>query len=442
VIAGTPHVRDDWPTDAGVMEYRVAELTAELEQARIPLQVRRGGEIAVEWLGRLSIEELRRFGLGGNPRYLLVETPYYGWPLELADSLYWLRASGITPVLAHPERNAEVQARPELLARLVDGGALVQITAASLDGRIGKRPQQTARRLVESGIAHLLASDAHNASIREVGMSSAARAVGGRLADWLTYDVPAAILADAPIPPRPQGGRSGAGRLRKLFRASIQTLPLEALPFPSLGTAVPLSTSEFPNRGQVFHRRVSHVLQGARHAQPALEPNRGGRDEPEQVFPTAAAGGRAARGRGGRGQRGENSQGKGSNCPSRPADRDRTPRCERLPARAHARVLRTRNRDGRRLHRARSRLDAGRRARREARVVHPWTFRRENSFLLGDFRRGNPASPYYLAATGDFPAELRLFYKLGVDGVFSDNSDVAVAVRTDVFGGPGKGDNQ
>ncbi len=28
---------------------------------------------------------------------------------------------------AHPERNAEVQARPELLARLVDGGALVQI---------------------------------------------------------------------------------------------------------------------------------------------------------------------------------------------------------------------------------------------------------------------------------------------------------------------------
>jgi protein-tyrosine phosphatase len=219
VIAGTPHVRDDWPTDAGVMEYRVAELAAELEQAGIPLEVRRGGEIAVEWLGRLSIEELRRFGLGGNPRYLLVETPYYGWPLALADSLYSLRASGITPVLAHPERNAEVQAHPELLVRLVEGGALVQVTAASLDGRLGKRPRQTARRLVESGIAHLIASDAHRASIREVGMGSAARAVGGPLADWLTYDVPAAILADARIPPRPRGGRSGAGWLGKLFGA-------------------------------------------------------------------------------------------------------------------------------------------------------------------------------------------------------------------------------
>ena len=66
-------------------------------------------------------------------------------------------------------------------------------------------------------------------------------------------------------------------------------------------------------------------------------------------------------------------------------------------------------------------------------VVHPWTFRRENTFLPEDFRQGNPASPFYLQATGDFPAELRLFYKLGIDGLFSDNPDVAVAVRHEVF---------
>jgi glycerophosphoryl diester phosphodiesterase len=67
-------------------------------------------------------------------------------------------------------------------------------------------------------------------------------------------------------------------------------------------------------------------------------------------------------------------------------------------------------------------------------IVHGWTFRRENSFLPEDFRAGNPASPVYLAATGDFPAELRLFYGLGIDGVFSDNPDVAVAVRAKEFG--------
>ena len=68
-------------------------------------------------------------------------------------------------------------------------------------------------------------------------------------------------------------------------------------------------------------------------------------------------------------------------------------------------------------------------------IVHGWTFRRENTFLPEDFRAGNPASPVYLAATGDFPAELRLFYGLGIDGVFSDNPDVAVAVRAQQFGG-------
>jgi glycerophosphoryl diester phosphodiesterase len=58
--------------------------------------------------------------------------------------------------------------------------------------------------------------------------------------------------------------------------------------------------------------------------------------------------------------------------------------------------------------------------------VHPYTFRRENTFLPADFQQGDPASPAFPIATGDFPAELRLFFGLGVDGLFTDNADVAV----------------
>jgi protein-tyrosine phosphatase len=213
-IAGTPHVRDDWPTKADVMEDRVAELRAELELAGIPLDVRTGGEIALPWLARLSREELRRFTLGGS-RYLLVETPYYGWPLELPDALRSLQEEGFAPVLAHPERNPEVAARPQQLEALVEAGVLVQVTAASVDGRIGRRAQECGLLLIREGLAHLLASDAHHASVREVGMAEAATRVGDTaLARWLTWDVPAAILTDEAIPPRPEGRAGGwLGRL-------------------------------------------------------------------------------------------------------------------------------------------------------------------------------------------------------------------------------------
>jgi len=217
-IAGTPHVRDDWPTEASVIEERVAELRAELAQRRIPLEVLPGAEIALDWLPRLAEDDLRSFGLGGNPRYVLVETPYYGWPVALPDRLASLRAAGFTPVLAHPERNLEVQVRPERLLDLVDGGVLIQVTAASVDGRIGKRARECARRLLEAGLVHMIASDAHHAAVREAGMRAAAQAVGGgALARWLTYEVPAAVVTDTPVPPRPAALRRRGGWLGKLF---------------------------------------------------------------------------------------------------------------------------------------------------------------------------------------------------------------------------------
>ncbi len=217
-IAGTPHVRDDWPTAADLMEQRVAELQLALERAGIDLTVRPGGEIAIDWLSRLDVEELRRFGLGGNPGYLLVETPYYGWPSGLAERLFALCEEGFTPVLAHPERNGEVQMDPGRLAHLVESGVLVQVTAASVEGRIGRRARECGLVLVREGLAHLLASDAHHASVREVGMAAAAQAVGGgALARWLTWDVPAAILDDTPIPRRP-GRTRRPGWLGRLFQ--------------------------------------------------------------------------------------------------------------------------------------------------------------------------------------------------------------------------------
>jgi glycerophosphoryl diester phosphodiesterase len=62
-------------------------------------------------------------------------------------------------------------------------------------------------------------------------------------------------------------------------------------------------------------------------------------------------------------------------------------------------------------------------------VVHPWTFRRENAFLPAELRRGDPEAEGFDRATGDLAAELALFFELRVDGVFTDNADVAGVAR-------------
>jgi protein-tyrosine phosphatase len=210
VLAGTPHVRHDHPTTPQQMEAALARVQ---EAAGGIVRVVGGGEIDLAELARPA-EELRRFGLGGNPAYLLVETPHVGWPLDLPDRLFRLRASGVTPVLAHPERNAEVQARPELLEPVVAAGGLTQLTAAALDGRWGPRAGDCARTLLERGLAHLIASDAHTPEVRAVGMRRAAAALGDEaLARWLTEGVPGAIVDGGPLPERPEPARRRRFRL-------------------------------------------------------------------------------------------------------------------------------------------------------------------------------------------------------------------------------------
>ena len=57
-------------------------------------------------------------------------------------------------------------------------------------------------------------------------------------------------------------------------------------------------------------------------------------------------------------------------------------------------------------------------------LVFSWTFRSENFFLPAEIRRSED-----LRAHGDAAAEYRLFYDLGVDAVFSDFPEQAVAAR-------------
>jgi protein-tyrosine phosphatase len=210
-IAATPHVRADYPTRPEEMERGVLALRQDFVEQRIPVEVLHGGELDLVMLGSLDDDALRRFSLARSERYLLLEFPYTGWPSGLEETVDGLGRRGFVSVLAHPERNREAQADPGRLAEAVRLGALVQLTAASVEGRIGRSSQRAAQRLLDAGLAHVLASDAHTPEIREAGLATAVEAVGDeRLAAYLTVEAPGAIVAGEALPgppPRPRRRR-------------------------------------------------------------------------------------------------------------------------------------------------------------------------------------------------------------------------------------------
>jgi len=202
-MVGTPHVRPDLPTSPESRDQARGALQDALLDERIPLRVLAGAEIALDSLDGLDDGALESFSLGSG-RCLLVESPYGSWPLGTAFTLGSLTRRGFRIVLAHPERNRDVQDDVEFLRDYGDWGVMFQVTAASLAGLAGRAAQATTLRLIESGLAHVIASDAHGHAARPLSFDGARRQLGDdALFTWMSHAVPDAIVSGEEIPPRP-----------------------------------------------------------------------------------------------------------------------------------------------------------------------------------------------------------------------------------------------
>ena len=219
----TPHMIESYPTDPRDVRLGVARLRTALHDAEIPLEIHTGGEIALPWLERMSEDDLAMASIGGGGRWLLLEMPFQGWPLRLAEILRDLEIRGYGAILAHPERADAVQRAPDRVRDIIGRGALVQVTAGSFLGEHGPAARRAALMLLGGGVAHFLASDAHSAGPwrppdLEAGLQAAADAIDvhPQSLAWMVGEGPAAVLEGLPVRPprltssrRPrEGGRS------------------------------------------------------------------------------------------------------------------------------------------------------------------------------------------------------------------------------------------
>ena len=213
-VAATPHVSENHPTTPERMRQGVIETRTALEEAGIALKVYGGAEVAIDQVGQLSDEDLKGLTLGPTEGFMLLETPYAAWPMDLDHQLGRLAALGIRGILAHPERSHGVQAPGgiEKLEFAVSRGLYTQVTAGSLSGRFGGSAKAAAIELIQRELVTVIASDSHNTDRRPPRMGEAAAEVGSaELAKWLTTDAPLAIVRGERLPPRPPAPERAKG---------------------------------------------------------------------------------------------------------------------------------------------------------------------------------------------------------------------------------------
>lgn len=162
-ILTTPHIRGN-ASELARHEYHKREFQKLLD-AKPEMELHLGGEVRVTAETRTVVEH-KEFTPDERSKYILLELEFEQVPRYFPELLFEYRLHGLTPVLAHPERNIGILKRPELALELVKQGARLQVTTGSLTGELGESFQDCAIRLLEAGLVTFLASDAHNLTTR------------------------------------------------------------------------------------------------------------------------------------------------------------------------------------------------------------------------------------------------------------------------------------
>ena len=166
VIVATPHILEPPSSDLYEKILRAArELEDEIVKRKINITLILGAEFFIfhdlpeyiETHKELIIQYKKK-------KYILLELPVHQIPIYTEAVIFNLLLSRVIPIIAHPERNLEIQQKPEKLKDLIQKGALTQLNAGSLTGVYGRKVKKTAKILLKKNLIHIMGSDIHSFS--------------------------------------------------------------------------------------------------------------------------------------------------------------------------------------------------------------------------------------------------------------------------------------
>jgi protein-tyrosine phosphatase len=205
-VVCSPHANGTYAYKPRVIAEKIAELQRLLDRNGIAVKLGHGCDFHMSYE---NIEEAKfdpaKYSINGLG-YILVELPDYGISPGLTEVFYQMQLAGLTPILTHPERNATLQSDQVRLLDWLRGGVLIQVTAGSVVGRMGRRAESVAHDLLANRWVHFLATDAHNITSRPPKMREAfelvAKKYGPDYAHLLCVSNPLAAFMGKPMPPQ------------------------------------------------------------------------------------------------------------------------------------------------------------------------------------------------------------------------------------------------
>lgn len=202
----TPHIHlGRWDNNREIITGVYQELSLALVDQGIPLQLAMAAEVRIDsevlpLLATQKIPLLGRHPVGDiNYDVVLLELPHNHIPPGTEKLLAWLKSRNILAMIAHPERNKELQRNYDKLQPLLVEDCLLQLTAASVIGEFGEAAEALALWILDQNLASVIATDAHNLKGRRPLLSEAYARVsslyGDTRAEQLTQLCPAKLTA-------------------------------------------------------------------------------------------------------------------------------------------------------------------------------------------------------------------------------------------------------
>ncbi|MBA3297785.1 MAG: exopolysaccharide biosynthesis protein [Acidobacteria bacterium] len=209
-IVATPHANGRYQFSPTLIEARIAELAA-----HTGVRIHRGCDFHLQADNiEDAIAHPDKYTIN-HQAYLLVEFSDLAIFTSSDEILSELVGAGMAPIITHPERNGQLQRRVDDIARWIELGCYVQVTAGSCTGLFGKAAKGCVDALMARGLVHFVASDAHNCEKRSPDLREAHAALtatwGEEHVEPLFVGNPKAVLTgdaiDAGMSPYPVKAR-------------------------------------------------------------------------------------------------------------------------------------------------------------------------------------------------------------------------------------------